>query len=165
MSSPEQTAPAQPPKRQFVNFVFYKIDPAWRRLPEAERTKGKQEFLKAVEEYASRVLVVAYSAVGIRGDCDIMLWRISYELELFQEMTTKILASGLGQYITTPYSYLAMTKHSPYVAGHTHLGQEGTGLTVRPKDATYFFVYPFVKTTVLPAARHSARRAASSGRV
>jgi chlorite dismutase len=29
--------------------------------------------------------VVAYSAVGIRGDCDIMLWRISYELELFQK--------------------------------------------------------------------------------
>ena len=26
-----------------------------------------------------------------------MLWRISYDLDLFQDMTTKILASGLGQ--------------------------------------------------------------------
>ena len=106
MSTPEQTPAPQAPRRQYVNFAFYKIDPAWRRLPESERTRGKQEFLRAVEDYTGKVLVVAYSAVGIRGDCDIMLWRISYEMELFQDMTTKILASGLGQYLTTPYSYL-----------------------------------------------------------
>ncbi|MFO0730563.1 MAG: hypothetical protein U0361_06150 [Nitrospiraceae bacterium] len=65
MSSPEQT-----PRRQFVNFAFYRIDPAWRRLSEDERTRGKQEFLRAVEEYAGKVLVIAYTTVGIRGDCD-----------------------------------------------------------------------------------------------
>src|ERR671932_728114 len=100
MSAPETQ---QTPRRQYVNFVFYKVDPAWRRLPDDERSKGKQEFLRAVEDYHGKVLVVAYSTVGIRGDCDIMLWRISYELELFQEMSTKILASGLGKYLTTPY--------------------------------------------------------------
>ena len=94
MSSPEQA-----PRRQYVNFTFYKIDPAWRRLPEDERTRGKQEFLRAVEEYQGKVLVIAYTTVGIRGDCDLMLWRISYELELFQEMSTKIMASGLGKYL------------------------------------------------------------------
>ena len=62
MSSPEQ-----PPRRQYVNFTFYKIDPAWRRLPEDERTRGKQEFLRAVEEYQGKVLVIAYTTVGIRG--------------------------------------------------------------------------------------------------
>jgi len=132
MAAPEQSSPQQPPKRQYVNFVFYKIDPAWRRLPEDERTKGKQEFLRAVEDYAGKVLVIPYSAVGIRGDCDIMLWRISYELELFQEMSTKILASGLGKYITTPYSYLSMTKRSIYVDHHSHEGQESKRLTVVP---------------------------------
>lgn len=150
MSTPEQTpatqAPVPAPKRQYVNFAFYKIDPAWRRLPESERTKGKQEFLNAVEEYAGRVLVVAYSSIGIRGDCDIMLWRISYELELFQDMTTKILASGLGQYLTTPYSYLAITKRSVYVDHHTHENQESKRLTVVPGKAKYIFVYPFLKT-------------------
>jgi chlorite dismutase len=143
MSTPEQ-APA--PKRQYVNFAFYKIDPAWRRLPESERTKGKQEFLRAVEDYAGKVLVVAYSSIGIRGDCDIMLWRISYELELFQDMTTKILASGLGQYLTTPYSYLSITKRSVYVDHHTHENQESKRLTVVPGKAKYIFVYPFLKT-------------------
>ena len=80
MASGEQ----QPGKRQFVNFAFYKVDPAWRRLPEDERSRGKQEFQRVVEEYTSRVIVVPYTMVGIRGDADIMLWRISYELELFQ---------------------------------------------------------------------------------
>ena len=115
MSSPETA-----PKRQFVNFAYYKVDPAWRRLPEDERTRGKQEFIRAVEEYNGKVLVIAYTTVGIRGDCDFMLWRISYELELFQEMGTKILASGLGKYLSVPYSYLAMTKRSIYVYHHTH---------------------------------------------
>ena len=146
MSTTEQTPAPQAPKRQYVNFAFYKIDPAWRRLPESERTKGKQEFLRAVEDYAGKVLVVAYSSVGIRGDCDIMLWRISYELELFQDMTTKILASGLGQYLTTPYSYLSITKRSVYVDHHTHENQEGKRLTVVPGKAKYIFVYPFLKT-------------------
>ena len=49
MSTPEPTPAPQAPRRQYVNFVFYKVDPAWRRLPESERAKGKQEFLRAVE--------------------------------------------------------------------------------------------------------------------
>ena len=102
MSIPEQAPAPQAPIRQYVNFVFYQVDPAWRRLPEDVRTQGKQEFLKAVEDYAGKVLVVPYSTIGIRGDCDFMLWRISYDLDLFQDMSTKILASGLGQYLYHP---------------------------------------------------------------
>ena len=142
MASGEQ----QPVKRQFVNFAFYKIDPAWRRLPEDERTRGKQEFVRVVEEYTSRVIVIPYTMVGIRGDCDIMLWRISYELELFQEMTSKLLATGLGKYLSTPYSYLAMTKRSIYVDHHVHENQESKRLTIVPGKGKYIFVYPFVKT-------------------
>src|SRR3989449_5804407 len=144
MAGPEPQTP--PPKRQFVNFVFYKVDPAWRRLPESERTQGKQEFIRAVEDYSGKVMVIPYSTVGIRGDCDFMLWRISYELELFQEMTTKILASALGKYLSTPYSYLAMTKRSIYVDHHTHDNQESKRLTIVPGKSKYIFVYPFLKT-------------------
>ena len=42
MPTPEQAPAPQAPRRQYVNFAFYKVDPAWRRLPESERTKGKQ---------------------------------------------------------------------------------------------------------------------------
>ena len=141
MATPEKTD-----RRQFVNFGFYKLDPQWRRLTEEERTKGKQEFIRAVEEYAGKVMVLPYSTVGIRGDCDFMLWRIGYELELFQEMSAKLLATGVGKYLSSPYSYLSMTKRSIYVDLHTHENQEGKRLTIVPGKAKYIFVYPFVKT-------------------
>jgi hypothetical protein len=35
-------------KRQFVNFVYFKVDPTWRRLPEADRERSKVEFTKVV---------------------------------------------------------------------------------------------------------------------
>src|SRR5574341_169125 len=139
-------SPEQPPKRQFVNFTFHKVDPTWRRLSESERTQGKQEFARVVEEYAGKVLVIPYTTVGIRGDCDFMLWRIGYELELFQEMTSKLLATGLGKYLSTPYSYLAMTKRSIYVDHHVHENQESRRLQIIPGKSKYIFVYPFVKT-------------------
>lgn len=149
MAGPEQQSqqsPPQPPRRQYCNFVFYRVDPAWRRLSEDERTRGKQEFIRAVEEYQGKVMVIPYTTVGIRPETDIMLWRISYELELFQEMSSKVLASGLGKYLSTPYSYLSMTKRSIYVDNHSHEGQESKRLTIVPGRSKYIFVYPFLKT-------------------
>ena len=63
---------AEPAKRQFVNFAYYKVDPQWRRLPKDERDAGKQEFIRSIEEYAGKVIVVPYTTVGIRGDCDFL---------------------------------------------------------------------------------------------
>ena len=146
MAAPEQQSPAQAPRRQYVNFAFYKLDPAWRRLPDERARKGKQEFIRAVEDYAGKVLVIPYSTVGIRGDCDFMLWRISYELELFQQMTSKMLASGLGKYLTTPYSVLVHDETIDLCRSSHHEGQESKRLTVVPGKAKYIFVYPFLKT-------------------
>ncbi|HEY8370603.1 MAG TPA: chlorite dismutase family protein [Thermodesulfobacteriota bacterium] len=135
-----------PTKRQFVNFAFYKIDPKWRLLPEADRARGKAEFIEAVERLRETCLVVSYSLVGIRGDCDFMLWRISYDLEDFQRMTRLINRTALAPYLTTPYSYLAQAKRSQYVDKHVHEGQEGRRARVVPGEYRYIFVYPFVKT-------------------
>jgi chlorite dismutase len=134
-------------RRQFVNFIFYKVDPAWRRLPQGDRDRGKQEFRQIVEEYHGRdhLLIVPYSTVGIRGDCDFMLWRIGFRLEPLQEMGAKLLATGLGSYLTTPYSYVSMTKRSIYIDHHVHEGQEGARTKIVPGKSKYLFVYPLVK--------------------
>jgi chlorite dismutase len=99
-----------------------------------------------VKSYEQDMLVVAYSLVGIRGDCDFMLWRIGYDPLKLQEMSAQLLATELGNYLTTPYSYLSMTKRSVYVDKHTHQGQEGTRLRLVPGQFKYLFVYPFVKS-------------------
>jgi chlorite dismutase len=133
-------------RRQYVNFCFYKVDPPWRRLPKDERQKGKCEFVDVVKNWEQDVLVISYSLVGIRGDCDFMLWRIGYDLLKLQEMSAQLLSTGLGKYLTTPYSYLSMTKRSIYVDKHTHEGQEGTRLRLVPGQFKFLFVYPFVKS-------------------
>ena len=133
-------------RRQYVNFAFYKVDPLWRRLPADERKKGKREFAEVVQAYEQEMLLISYSLVGIRGDCDFMLWRIGYDPLKFQEMSAQLLATELGKYLTTPYSYFSMTKRSVYVEKHTHEGQEGTRLRLVPGQFKYLFVYPFVKS-------------------
>jgi chlorite dismutase len=133
-------------RRQYVNFAFYKVDPLWRRLPSEERKKGKCELVEVVRSYEQDVLVTPYSLVGIRGDCDFMLWRIGYDPLKLQEMSAQLLATELGKYLATPYSYLSITKRSIYVDKHTHEGQEGTRLKFVPGQFRYLFIYPFVKS-------------------
>jgi chlorite dismutase len=133
-------------RHQYVNFVFYKVDPAWRRLPAEDRKRGKCQFIDVVRSFEPDMLVIPYSLVGIRGDCDFMLWRISYDLPKLTEMTSQLLSTDLGKYLTTPYSYLSITKRSTYVRDHKHEGQEGTRLRLTPGKFKYLFIYPFIKT-------------------
>jgi chlorite dismutase len=132
-------------RRQYVNFVYYKVDAAWRRLPAEDRKRGKCQFIDVVKSFEQDMIVIPYSLVGMRGDCDFMLWRIGYDLLRFQEMTAQLLATGLGQYLATPYSFLSMTKRSVYVDKHVHENQEGRRLRLTPGQFRYLFVYPFVK--------------------
>jgi len=133
-------------RRQFVNFSFFKVDPAWHRLPDPAREMGRKEFVEVVERWGQDLLIVPYSLVGIRAEADIMLWRIGYDLERFQAMTTELRRTGLGRYLTQPYSYLSITKRSIYVDKHEHEGQEGNRLYIVPGQSKYLFVYPFLKT-------------------
>ncbi|MBI4478941.1 MAG: chlorite dismutase family protein [Acidobacteria bacterium] len=135
-------------KRQFVNFVFFKADPAWRRLPAKDRERGKVQFCQTATEWghSGRMNVLSYTTVGMRADVDFMLWRVCYHLEELQEMTTALLATELGHYLTIPYSYLAMTRRSTYVIEHQHEGQLDSRGQIVPGQYKYLFVYPFVKT-------------------
>ena len=91
-ASPQPDAPEEEIKRQFVNFAFYKLDPAFRRLPKDRKEAAKKEFLEVLEEYDANkdMILLGYTMVGIRADVDIMFWRISYEMEGFQKMTTRL---------------------------------------------------------------------------
>jgi chlorite dismutase len=90
-------------------------------------------------------MIYGYSTVGTRGDCDFMMWRISYSLESIQDLTARLLATQLGHYLHTPYAYLAMTKRSVYV-DKLNPEHEEQRLRIIPGKMKYLFVYPFVKT-------------------
>src|SRR5918998_6531896 len=98
------------PERHFVKYTFLKVDPAWRRLPDEERSAHKREFLAACENYAAERLLRAFSTVGTRGDTDIMLLTQATNLERIHEFHVVLGQSGLMRWSSIPYSYLAMTK-------------------------------------------------------
>lgn len=134
-------------RKQFVNFRFFRVDPLWRRLPENEKEKGRKEFVEVFEKFRKKgMLLNSYSLLGIRAEAEFLLWRISEVLDDFQEMSSQLLQTGLGKYITIPHSLLAMTKRSMYVDKHVHEGQEGRRGRVVPGESKYLFIYPFVKT-------------------
>ena len=134
-------------RRDFVKYSFFKVDPEWRRLPEKERQDNKAQFAEVLGEFSDRVSMSSYSMVGTRGDADFLLWKVSEELEAINELMARVNHPDLARYLTMPYSYLAMTRRSPYIDDHKHEGQEGTGsATMRIIGRKYLFIYPFIKT-------------------
>lgn len=133
-------------QRQFVNFAFFKLDPAFRRLGANDRQDARREFLQAIDQRPDGLICLTYSTVGIRGDCDFMLWRIGLSTDLFQAQTQAINKTRLAGYLSMPFSYLSMTKRSMYVdkLDPFHTGESRTHLI--PGKRKYLFVYPFVKT-------------------
>ena len=130
-------------RRQVVKFTFFKVDRSWRLLPPEERERGKEEFCAAVDSFSDRLMVRSYSLMGMRGDADLLLWQVGDRLEDIQQLHTALFRTGMGPYLSVPYSYLAMTRRSIYVAK-----EEGAAdrTVIRPSQSKYLFVYPFVKT-------------------
>ncbi|HLG74654.1 MAG TPA: chlorite dismutase family protein [Chloroflexota bacterium] len=139
-------ASEEKPRQQFVRFAFYKVDPAWRALPAGEKAGAREDFEQIVQQFGEAMILRSYSTVGTRGDCDFLLWQVSYDMDDLHRIAARLNASKMGPYLSLAYSYLAMTKRSVYVDKHVHEGQEGRMRAVKPTDAKYFFVYPFVKT-------------------
>ena len=148
-TAPDPKSAAKPDtalQRQFVNFMFFRIDRAFRALDASTKQSAKREFAELIQKYSGPMIVLPYSTVGLKAGVDFMLWRIGFDVEPFQRMAADINKSILGRYLDVPQSYLAMTKHSQYVEEHVHEGQEGRRLRIVPGKRPFLFVYPFVKT-------------------
>jgi chlorite dismutase len=132
------------PRRQVVSFTFYKVQPEWRRLAEAEKAEHRREFASVIGKWrqSEQMTALTYSLAGLRADVDMMLWRICYSLECLQQMQAELTRTRLGAYLETPHSYLAMTRRSQY-----KIGQGGDdGNTIKCGGYRYASVLPFIKT-------------------
>lgn len=131
--------------RQFVNFTFYRARPEWRLLSDQDKSQSKAEFLETLDEFRRQLLIHSYSTVGLRTNVDFMIWRIGYELDPLQDMTTRINATTMSKYIEPAVSFLSMTKRSMYIDKDNPEHAEDR-LHIVPGKSDYLFVYPFVKT-------------------
>src|SRR5581483_5510273 len=133
-----------PERRQVVRFAFYKLDPMWRRLSAERQASAKIEFGETIEGYNGQLLLRPYGLVGIRGDTDFLLWQVAENLDALVDLQTALNRTDLGAYLSMPYSYLAMTRRSIYEFPEDP--NQPSRLVIRPSDARYLFVYPFIKT-------------------
>jgi chlorite dismutase len=131
--------------RQFVHFSFYKLDPAWRRLPEAEQEASRAELAATIDAFGERFALRSYSVTGLRADADFMVWKVSERLEDFQEFGTAVMSTAMGAYLSTPYAYLSMTRRSQYVKGEGRSMHKRGRIMWNP-DSRYLLIYPMVKT-------------------
>ena len=126
---------------QYVSYTFFKLDPAWRRLPIEERAAHKDAFAEALDEWQERMQVLAYSLVGVRRDADFLLWRLTERYDDLQGLGTTLNGTALAGWLSTPYSYLASVRSSKYFERDPRRPPR----RVVPRKAPYLVVYPFVK--------------------
>ena len=131
--------------RQLVSFQFFQVAPEWRRLPRAVKRKQTGELVGVVNAYSKRLMVLNYSLVGLKADVDFLIWSVGARLEDLQEFAGAIRQTAMGGYLTTPYSYLSMTKRSVYV-DKLDPDHPDKRRYITPAKSKYFFIYPFVKT-------------------
>src|ERR1041385_2444000 len=124
---------------QDVAYTFYRVDPAWRRLPVEQRHHQKDEFAEVVEDFADRFEHLrAYTTAGVRPETDFFLWKITERYEALGELGAALNGTPLAGWLETPYSYLATTKASQYTNARR-------ARKIVPQGSPYLVVYPFVK--------------------
>ena len=141
-----QTATGPQVQRQFVNFSFYKLDSAFRRLSPQEKAAAHAEFVNVIDQHRDGLISLSYSTAGLRPDADFLLWRIALSSDTIQAQTQAINKTRLAGYLSTPHSFVAMTKRSMYIdkVDPFHTAESRTHII--PGKRKYLFVYPFVKT-------------------
>lgn len=125
----------------YAAYWLYMLDPMYMRLPEAEQTQGKAEFLSVLETRPKSVrLRGTYSLVGLREDVDLMLWVVSTDLDAVQRVAVNLRHTGLGRYLTTRQTYVGVVAGGRYDPAHSPAFMQGA------PAKKYISVYPFVKT-------------------
>ncbi len=128
-------------EKSFVQYLAFKADPAWRRLPEKERCDGRAEFAQELARTDGGA-TFAYSTLGLKAHSDLFLWRMSDAPDALQESLSRLLLTGLGRYLELTHSFVGLIHPSTYVRR-----QDAQEQAVFEKERQrYLIVYPFTKT-------------------
>jgi chlorite dismutase len=139
---PEQKDPLKLPavERQFVNFMFFRVNPDWRKLSSGTKADLKSQFQEIYDSFADDLLLFSYSLVGFDSKADIMFWRIGRSLDNIQDMTAKLYRTDLGSFLETADNYLSITKKMMFVCGSAE-----DRFHVNAGEKKYHFLYPCAK--------------------
>ncbi len=131
-------------EKQFVNFMFLRVNPDWRKLDAESKKEFKTEFQAIFDSFGEKLLLYSYSLVGFDSKADLMFWRIGNSLDSIQEMTAKLYRTDFGSFIETTDNYLSTTKKMMFLsAGEKNEAEDRYHVKAGAKK--YHFVYPCAK--------------------
>ncbi|MDA8203466.1 MAG: chlorite dismutase family protein, partial [Chloroflexi bacterium] len=133
--------PERPPSR-YVHALALGLDPAWRRLPAAEREGSGRAFAAALEADPS-IVTHTYSMIGLQAGTDLLIWRLAPSLDALEQAAALALRSGLGAWLTVRESLIGTIQPSQYVRNPTQQEQS----LFEGERSAYLVVYPFTKST------------------
>lgn len=139
---PDQKEPKAFPtvEKQFVNYMFLRVNPEWRKLNAETKRIFKSEFQGVFNKFEEHFLLFSYSLVGFDSKADLMFWRIGTSMDLIQDMTAKLYRTNLGSFLETTDNYLSVTKKAMFI----NEGDEDR-YHIRAGVKKYNFVYPCAK--------------------
>ncbi len=132
-------------EKQFVSFIFFRVNPDWRKLESETKRIFKSEFQSVFNLFNEHLLLFSYSLVGFDSKADLMFWRIGDSLDSIQEMTAKLYRTNLGSYLETTDNYLAVTKKMMFISPDSHDSAEDR-FHIKGGQKKYHFVYPCAKS-------------------
>src|SRR5215210_986670 len=104
MSEPSRT---EAQTQTYIQALALGLDPAWRRLPDAERATDARDFCVALEaEEAAGVRSFSYSSIGLERGVDVLLWRMAPSVDVLGSAAARLLTSGLGRSLQVQHSLL-----------------------------------------------------------
>ena len=147
----------------YSNFMFIKLDPAFRRLISNEKIAAKQEFENMVATCQEKLFLRTYMITGLRADSDILFWRMSDDLEFLQENCARTFSVGAGRYFLNTHSFLGVhqTPEQPVPKKDLEFGflpKESFGLY------KFMLIHPVVKSHVWYELSEEERNALLSER-
>src|SRR3989449_9215599 len=131
--------------RQVVKYTFLKVEAPVLSWPAEEREAAVREFTGLLEAGPTGETLLAYSTVGLRGDCDLLIWQAADTVDAIQRAESQWRATPLGPHLRVAHSFLAMMKPSPYLGRHKHPDQEGRRTRRKPVGGRDLFVHPMGK--------------------
>src|SRR5579883_1547901 len=100
---------------RYYKYNFFKIIREWRFLKDSDKLEQKREFSNVIKENMKQIEMSFFSLSGLRRDVDFMILARSDNIDRFQDLHTSLFSTQLGKYLEVSYSYLSLTRKSPYL--------------------------------------------------
>ncbi len=131
-------------EQTYIQALALGLDPAWRRLDDADRHRDGMDFAAAVAASdADGSRTITYSSIGLEPGVDLLLWRMAPSVEALEASAAALLRAGLGRWTQMTHSLIGRIGPSQYVRKPTDQEQS----LFAGERSRYLVVYPFTKST------------------